>query len=114
GGDSLSIRDENERRLVRDLIQRYRALPDRERKTMPALLNAVGKLEVVSGEYEAAERDFRQLRQLVPDGAARAEAAHNAYRAALERRSWGEGLACLQEAGALGAAPVAPFPVEKI
>ncbi len=113
GSDSLSVRDENERRLVRDLIQRYRALPDRERKTMPALLNAVGKLEVVSGEYEAAERDFRQLRQLVPDGAARAEAAHNAYRAALERRSWDEALVCLKEAVALDAARFAPFPVEK-
>ena len=59
--DSLSIRDEDERRLVKDLVRRYRALPADQRKQMPALLNAVGKLEVVAGDFESAERDFREL-----------------------------------------------------
>ena len=56
GGDSLSIRDDGERRLVRDLVRQYRALPSGERRSAPALLNAVGKLEVMTGEFDAARR----------------------------------------------------------
>ena len=62
GGDSFSIRNEDERRLVRDLVRRYRGLPAEERKRMPALLNAVGKLEVMSGDFDAAEKDFREVK----------------------------------------------------
>lgn len=112
-GDSLSIRDDAERRLVRDLVKRYRALPPNERRKMPALLNAVGKLEVVSGDFESAERDFRELTTLVPDARARAEAAHNAFHAALERRAWDEALNWLKEAIRHDAARFAPFPVSK-
>src|SRR6185312_6468331 len=32
GGDSLSVRNEEERRLVKDLVRRYRALPAKERQ----------------------------------------------------------------------------------
>jgi serine/threonine protein kinase len=113
GGDSLSVRDEAERRLVKDLVRRYRALPAQQRQGMPALLNAVGKLEVVAGDFAAAQNDFRALAELVPEGAARAEAAHNAYRAALEQRSWGEALASLQEAMTLDPARFSPFPADK-
>jgi serine/threonine protein kinase len=112
-GDSLSIRDEDERRLVKDLVRRYRSLPAEQRQQMPALLNAVGKLEVVTGEFESAQRDFRQLAQMVPDSPARAEAAHNAYLAALERRAWDDALAELNEAARLDPARFAPFPTEK-
>lgn len=112
-GDSLSVRDEDERRLVRGLVKRYRALPPEQRRSMPALLNAVGKLEVVTGDFAAAENDFRELATLVPDPAARAEAAHNAYRAALERRAWAEALAALGDAVRLDPARFAPFPADK-
>lgn len=112
-GDSLSVRDEDERRLVRGLVKRYRALPPEQRRSMPALLNAVGKLEVVTGDFAAAENDFRELATLVPDPAARAEAAHNAYRAALERRAWAEALAALRDAVRLDPARFAPFPADK-
>jgi serine/threonine protein kinase/HEAT repeat protein len=112
-GDSLSVRDEGERRLVKDLVRRYRALPAEERRTLPALLNAVGKLEVMAGEFESAERDFRELAALSPDGPAKAEAAHNAYLAGLERRAWPDALAALQEAVGLDPARYAPFPAEK-
>jgi serine/threonine protein kinase len=112
-GDSLSIRDEDERRLVKDLVRRYRSLPAEQRQQMPALLNAVGKLEVVTGEFESAQRDFRQLAQMVPDSPARAEAAHNAYLAALERRAWDDALTELNEAARLDPARFAPFPTEK-
>ncbi|MFO0927782.1 MAG: serine/threonine-protein kinase [Gemmataceae bacterium] len=112
-GDSLSIRDEGERRLVRELVKRYRALPTEERRRMPALLNAVGKLEVVTGDFESAERDFREVATLVPDAVARAEAANNAFQAALERRAWAEALTWLKEAIRHDAARFAPFPLGK-
>ncbi len=111
--DSLSIRGEDERRLVKDLVRRYRALPAEQRQKMPALLNAVGKLEVVAGEFESAQRDFHQLATIVDDSSARAEAAHNAYLAALERRAWDDALAALKEAVRLDPARFAPFPTEK-
>ncbi|HEY8504860.1 MAG TPA: hypothetical protein VIL46_09780, partial [Gemmataceae bacterium] len=44
--DSLSVRSDAERQLVRELVARYRGLPDGERRRLPALLNAIGKLEV--------------------------------------------------------------------
>jgi serine/threonine protein kinase len=112
-GDSLSIRDEAERRLVKDLVRRYRSLPAEQRQQMPALLNAVGKLEVVTGEFESAERDFRELAGMVEEVPARAEAAHNAYLAALERRAWDDALVALKEAARLDPARFAPFPMEK-
>lgn len=113
GGDSMSIRDEAERRMVRDLIKRYRALPQQQRQMMPAMLNAVGKLEVVTGEYEAAERDFRELANMMPDLAVCAEANYNSYRASLERRAWDEALASFKLAIQLDAARFAPFPADK-
>jgi hypothetical protein len=98
---------------VRSLVARYRALPAQEGRRLPALLNAVGKLEVVAGQFEAAQRDFQEVAALVPDAAARAEARHNAYRAALEQRAWPEALAALREAGALDPGRFAPFPLAK-
>ena len=112
-GDSLAFRTADEQRTMRALVGRYRALPEAERRQLPALLNAIGKLEVVAGEFEAAERDFRELADLVADPAAKAEAAHNRYRAALERRDWDAALAGLQEAVALDPARFAPFPPGK-
>lgn len=59
--DSLSIRNDGERQLVKQLVARYRALPEGERRQSPALLNAVGKLEVVAGDFEAAQQDFQEV-----------------------------------------------------
>ena len=42
--DSLSIRNEQERRLVRDLVGRYRELPEQQREQLPALLRPIGNL----------------------------------------------------------------------
>jgi tetratricopeptide (TPR) repeat protein len=111
--DSLSVRDEDERRLVKDLVRRYRSLPANDRKKMPALLNAVGKLEVVAGDFEAAQRDFREVTEIAGDPRAKAEAAYNLYRAALERRAWSEALSSFNEAVTLDPARFAPFPVSK-
>jgi serine/threonine protein kinase len=112
-GDSLSVRGDGERQLVRALVKRYRALPVADREAMPALLNAIGKLEVVAGEFEAAQRDFQQVAGLVPDAQARAEVCANAYQAALERRNWPEALEALKQAAALDPERFAPFPLAK-
>jgi Protein kinase domain len=111
--DSLSIRGDAERQLVKRLVSRYRALPEEQRQKTPALLNAIGKLEVVAGDFEAAQEDFQQVATLVSDSAAKAEAHFNAYHAALERRDNATALAELLAAVKLETRRFAPFPVSK-
>jgi uracil-DNA glycosylase family 4 len=111
--DSLSIRDDRERTLVKQLVTRYRELPEARRQELPALLNAIGKLEVAAGDFQAAQADFRSVAVLVADPTAQAEAHANAYRAALERRDWETALAELQEAIRLDRRRFALFPVDK-
>jgi serine/threonine protein kinase len=111
--DSLSIRTDAERQLVKQVISRYRALPEEQRRGLPALLNAVGKLEVAAGDFATAQRDFTEVASLVSDVQAKGEAHANAYRAALERRDWDAALAELLEAVKLDGRRFAPFPVGK-
>jgi tetratricopeptide (TPR) repeat protein len=112
-GDTLAVQDEGERRFVRELIGRYRSLPEEERRKLPALLNGVGKLELMSGDPDAARRDFEALAGLVDDRPARAEAQHNRYLAALEEGKWDEALAALRQAMTLDPVRFAPFPPGK-
>jgi uracil-DNA glycosylase family 4 len=111
--DSLSLRNEQERSLVKQLVSKYRALPEGDRREMPALLNAIGKLEVAAGDFQSARADFAAVGALTSDGNAKAEAHFNAYRAALEARDWDAALAELLEAVRLDGTRFAPFPVEK-
>jgi serine/threonine protein kinase len=112
--DSLSIHDERERRLVRALVDRFRSLPAEQQNQLPALLNALGKLEVAYGEFDDAQRDFQQASFLVrADARAAAEVHHNAYRTALERGAWDLALLKLRAAAALSPERFAPFPFEK-
>jgi serine/threonine protein kinase len=111
--DSLSIRDEAERKLVRAVVERYRRLPEDQRRRQPALLNAIGQLEVAAGAFEAAGRDFAALAELVAEPSACAEAHANAYRAALEQRNWPLAQHELLQAIELDAARFAPFPPDK-
>jgi tetratricopeptide (TPR) repeat protein len=112
-GDSLSIRNEGERQLVKQLIARYRLLPQGERQNVPALLNAIGKLEVVAGEFDQAQKDFQQVATMVDDTKAQAEAHFNAYQTALERRDLNDALKEFIETVKLDAKRYAPFPVGK-
>src|SRR5262249_19128063 len=111
--DSLSIRNDGERHLVKQLVARYRSLPEGERRGLPALLNAIGKLEVASGDFDAAQRDFAVVADMVRDPTAQAEAHFNGYRAALERRDWEAALKDIQESARLDPARYAPFPLNK-
>jgi formylglycine-generating enzyme required for sulfatase activity/tetratricopeptide (TPR) repeat protein len=112
-GDSLSIRSEGERQLVKQLVARYRSLPEGQRRNVPSLLNAIGKLEVVAGDFEAAQRDFQQVATMVDDTKAQAEAHFNAYQTALERQDFDAALKEFIEAVKLDGKRYAPFPVGK-
>jgi uracil-DNA glycosylase family 4 len=111
--DSLSIRTDQERALVKQLVSRYRQLSEDRRAEMPALLNAIGKLEIAAGDFQSAQSDFASVAGLVGDPKAQAEAHANAFRAALERRDWGTALNELREAVRLDPARFAPFPFNK-
>src|SRR5262249_1938509 len=111
--DSFAARSESEAAELRALVSRFRALPEEQRREVPALLNAVGKLQVVAGDFDGAERDFAQVAALVTDSAAQAEAHHNRYRAAVEHQCWDDALDALKHASRLDAERLAPFPLHK-
>ncbi len=111
--DSFSMRGNVERQELRSLTKQYRAIPEEKRRQMPALLNAVGKLQVVAGDLEDAQRDFQQVATLVEDSSAQAEALANAAQAALEQRNWSEGLRCIVKAAELDPLRFEPFPLGK-
>jgi len=112
-GDSLSIHNEGERHLVKQLVARFRALPATQQRQLPAILNGLGLLEAAAGELDAAQHDFREAATLTADSGARAAAQHNAYQAALEQRQWEAALTALQDAMTHDAARWAPFPLAK-
>ncbi len=111
--DSLSIRNDQERFLVRELVMRYRQLPPDERDQLPALLNAIGKLEVANGDFAAAQADFGRVAELVPTPQLESEAHYNVYRACLEQRDWAGALTALQLALAKDPQRFTPFPLDK-
>jgi serine/threonine protein kinase len=110
---SLSIRGDEERRAVHTLLDRFRQLPEEQRSQLPALLNGLGKLQVGIGEFEPAKQAFRQVAAEVSDTAAKAEAFHNAYLAAVEKEQWGEALEAITQAAALNTARFSPFPLDR-
>jgi tetratricopeptide (TPR) repeat protein len=108
--DGLALRRDSEREIVQDLVKRFRDLPREQQRRLPALLNSLAQLEVVVGDLESSQRDFQEVARLVADPISQAEAHHNVYRAALERRDWGQALASLRRAVALDADTFEPFP----
>src|SRR5262249_55950117 len=103
----------SEHQLIREVLGRFRSLPVEQQQRLPALLNSLAQLEVGAGLFDAAQRDFQEVAALVSDHTAQAEAHANAYQAALERRTWDEALAPLQQAARLDPAGFAPFPLAK-
>lgn len=111
--DSLAVRRDGEREQVHELLKRYRDVTGEQQKRLPALLNSLAQLEVVVGEYDDAQQDFDAVAGLVSDHDERADAHHNAYQAALERRDWPEALAALLRACALSPGTCEPFPLAR-
>lgn len=112
--DGLSLRDDGERETVQDLVSRFRRLPEDTRRKLPALWNSLAQLEVVVGDLDASLADFQEVARLVSDPLSRAEAHHNVYRAALERRDWDAALAALRRAVALEPETFEPFPFSRL
>jgi serine/threonine protein kinase/DNA polymerase III delta prime subunit len=112
-GDSLSIRNDEERLFIRDMVRVFRSLTTDQRRQCPELINGIAKLEVVAGTFGEAEQDFRELATVVADPALQAEAHYNAYLAALEKRDWTAALKHLQDATQIDAGRFAPFPLDK-
>ena len=111
-GDSLSIRDNGERAMVRQILSRYRQMPESERSKAPGLLNGIGKLEVLAGDFLAAVGHFQMAARGGTTGE-QAEAHFNAYQMLLETRDWDGAILELGYAVNLDAKQFSPFAYEK-
>ncbi|MHB1423099.1 MAG: bifunctional serine/threonine-protein kinase/formylglycine-generating enzyme family protein [Gemmataceae bacterium] len=109
----FSIRSEDERTAVKQLLARFRQLTDQQQKQVPALLNGLGKLQFGSQDFDGARQTFVAVAEEVQDTAAQAEAQFNAYRAALEEKKWEDALAAIQKAALLDSQRFAPFPMQR-
>ena len=111
--DSLSIRTDQERELVKGLLHRYRGLPEGQRVATPALLNGVSQLVLAAGDPLNAQRGFAAVASLTNDPRAQAEAHYNAYRAALVGGRNDEAWPELQQALVRDPVRFAPFPLDQ-
>ena len=110
---SLSIRSEDERQAVKQLLARFRKLPADQQQQLPALLYGLGKLQIGTGDFEGAKHSFVAVAMTVNDASAQAEAHYNAYRAALEEKKWDEALTAIQQAVSLDGQRFALFPMQR-
>jgi WD40 repeat protein len=110
---SFSIRGEEERRAIKALLARFRQLPPTEQEMVPALLNGLGKLQVGAGDFGGAKDTFAAVASIARDDSAKAEAYHNAYRAALEEKKWDAALEAVRQAAGLDPGRFAPFPLHR-
>ncbi len=100
----VSVRDDAERRLVEQVLARYRALPVDRQRQMPALVQSVAGAQLHLGAAEVARRNLETFRLVVLEGKTKAEAHFHACQAALERRDWRKALSSYHEANRLDAA----------
>jgi formylglycine-generating enzyme required for sulfatase activity/tRNA A-37 threonylcarbamoyl transferase component Bud32 len=117
-GHSVSYRDEHERALIEAVKLRYRALSDDQRRRFPQLGLDLSRLEIVAGDFNEALGEAREAARSLDDPAARAEAHHTAYRAALELKSWDQALDELRKAaeadGRFAVWPSTKYRIEEI
>ncbi len=111
--NSFSIRNDQERQAVRELLARFRQLPADRREQVPALLNGLGKLQIGTGDFAGARQTFSEVARTVENTSAKAQAYFNAYRAALEEKKWDDALAAIQQAAAMDAASYSLFPMQR-
>lgn len=110
---SLSIRSDQERERVRELLGQLRSLPDSARESRPGLVTDIGKLQIAVGDFTAAGVSFEAAAALATTDPERAEAHHNAYRAKLEQEDFSGALAELLKAVEFDPHRFAPFPLDK-
>ena len=111
--DATSIRGGAERQLVKSVKEQFRTLSEPQRREAPALLNAIGKLEMAAGNYEEAHQDFRQVATMVNDRTDKAAAHYNAFLASLEKKDWTTALSELVEASRLDPDRFSLFPLDR-
>ncbi len=111
-GHSLSIHNDREKAAVKEMLRRFRGLSPSEQDANPTLMNELGKLQVAAGDFGGARDMFVKCAAVTRDAAGRAEAHHNAYRAALEQDDKEQALRELLQAMALDPGRFAPFPLE--
>jgi formylglycine-generating enzyme required for sulfatase activity len=110
---SLSIRSEDERAAVKQLLARFRQLPSEQQMQHPALQNGLGKLQIGTGDFDGARQTFLAVADDIHDATAKAEVHYNAYRAALEENKWADALVAIQKASSLDSQRFAPFPMQR-
>lgn len=106
---SYSCQDDRERRLVADMLRRYRALDEEQRRQFPQLLLDASRLEIALGDYSSASNDATVAARWLHRPADRAVAHHTRYMAALEAHEWKPALEALRDAVALDPG-LAPWP----
>jgi serine/threonine protein kinase len=116
---NVGIDDENavshvtDRQQALSVIDRYRALPQNSRQSLPALLNAIGLLQIAIGDSGTAVRDFQTAAELATDPTAKGLARLNAHRAALTQPDYATAMKEFLEAVKLDGRRFATFPVGK-
>jgi len=111
--DSFSIHNAAEREQIKRLLTWYRSMPGEQQGKLPAMLNGLGKLMHATGDFTAAQQLFAEVARVTDDVRGKAEACHNAYLAALDRRQWEEALASFKQAVALDPLRFQPFRLDK-
>jgi serine/threonine protein kinase len=111
--DSVSIRGDTERRMVKQLLEEFRSLPPVQQRNLPGLLSGLGKLQHAAGNPAAAQAIFQEVAGRMASSSDRAEAHFNTFQAAQERREWPEALVALREAVRLDSDRFAPFPLDR-
>lgn len=111
--DSMSLRNETEKALVRALVSRYRDLPEEQRMQLPALLDAVGRLEMAAGDYSGALQEFQTLARMPVELATQATGFYQSFLAALEQRDWTQALSSYREAHRIAPDRFALFPQDR-
>ncbi len=109
--DQHTVQNLTNHRQILNVIDQYRALPESERRSRPALLNAIAQFELAIGDANAAVRDFHFVAVMLDDQAAKALAYMNAHRAALLQPDYLTALQELLDAIRVDGRRVATFPV---
>lgn len=110
---SLSYRAPEDRVNLKAWAGLIHALPPAEQQKMPSLLRLLGRGAWALGEFQAAQRDFHNLGEALQDPAAKGDAFHHAYLAALERPHLPDAIYELKFALAAAGDRVSPVPLAK-
>jgi tetratricopeptide (TPR) repeat protein len=97
----LSIRNDEERQLLQQVLARYRGLPPGQQRQMPGLVQSVARSQVRLGDLAGARALVQTMETFLTDPMDLAEAHYHAFRAALARRDWPKALASFRQAAAL-------------